>query len=135
MAKFQRPAAYGEVVGDGPLPAQHPNNQKLDTRVVDKLEVALDAAKSSKCSLVLQDNTVCDKPLDHKDEHGRPDPVLSVTFHIRVDGGTIPLPQEGTAAVLEEILRRYGTEGLTIPNQDGFEWYPPHAIRHVKVMY
>lgn len=61
-------------------------------------------------------------------------PKLNVIFHIRIDGGTLQLPQEGTGDMLDEILRRYNTEGLTIHNQDGFEWYPPHAIKQVKVV-
>lgn len=61
------------------------------------------------------------------------DPVLNVIFKIKVGEGELPVPQAGTARMLEEILKRYAIEGVTLHNRKGFTWYPPHSIRKVDV--
>jgi hypothetical protein len=43
------------------------------------------------------------------------------------------LDQKGTEAELQAALVSIGKDGLTLPNQKGFIWYPATSIRKVTV--
>jgi hypothetical protein len=59
--------------------------------------------------------------------------VLDTIFKFHMLDGEYPLRQVGTIAELEAILKHVSTEGLTLHNQKGFEWFPVTSIRKVKV--
>jgi hypothetical protein len=60
-------------------------------------------------------------------------PELNVVFRVQVAEGVLNVPRKGTAVVLEEILKKYNSDGMTLDTQRGFVWYPTTSIRKVEV--
>lgn len=61
------------------------------------------------------------------------DPVLNTMFVVQTNDGPCRIGHKGTTAVLEEILRRYNVEGLTVHTVKGFTWFPVTSIKKVDV--
>lgn len=67
------------------------------------------------------------KPEEYKDE------PMKVLFKVDTCDGEIPLPQTGTQEELQAAMVSINKDGLTLPNQRGFVWYPVTSIRKVTV--
>jgi hypothetical protein len=60
-------------------------------------------------------------------------PELNALFNISTKNGVIHLKQRGTAEMLETILKKYNTEGVTVHTRNGLTWYPISSINEVDV--
>jgi len=67
-----------------------------------------------------------------KAEH-EAEPTIKAIFHVSVPSGVLKINQEGTQAVLEEILKQYNTKGVTIHTAKGFTWFPINSVNHIDV--
>jgi hypothetical protein len=68
-----------------------------------------------------------------KEEYAVEATRISVVFHVHVAEGIIPLEQKGTEQELQAQLLAIAKDGLTLPSQHGFTWYPCTSIRKVVV--
>ena len=68
-----------------------------------------------------------------KEEYAAEAAKLNVVFKVVTADGTLCLDQRGTAEELQAQLVSMNKDGLTLPNQKGFEWYPITSIRKVIV--
>jgi hypothetical protein len=68
-----------------------------------------------------------------KEEYAAEAAKLDVVFKFVTADGEIPLDQRGTPEELQAQLVAVNKDGLTLPNQKGFEWYPITSIRKVIV--
>lgn len=68
-----------------------------------------------------------------KEEYAAEAAKLNVVFKVITYEGEIPLEQRGTEEELQAALVSIGKDGLTLPNQKGFVWYPATSIRKVTV--
>lgn len=59
---------------------------------------------------------------------------IDVAFLVQVDEGELPIQRRVTGEELQAFLTSIDKDGLTLPNQKGFTWYPPHTIRKVTVV-
>ncbi len=67
-----------------------------------------------------------------KAEH-EAEPIIRAVFHVGVPSGILKILQEGTQAMLEEILKQYNTKGVTIHTAKGFTWFPINSVTHIDV--
>jgi hypothetical protein len=68
-----------------------------------------------------------------KEEYKTEAARIAVVFNVHVAEGIIPLEQKGTEQELQAQLIAIGKDGLTLPSQNGFTWYPASSIRKVVV--